>query len=235
MNLSIPSLTLAASCSISLVFAANINAATIVQGGSDNYIAWEAESDVSISNNNSPSFGWEVRTNADGLDATSLSPSGGAFLFANGTPGSAESSADSQATYQLQFAQAGTYKLYTYRITDQLGGTAGSGNSLHIFTYDNNTTATTWDNAGTNVDSFAWFKQATGTTFEISAGEVGTIVNFTVAIREAGYGLDRFVLSLDDTLGTPQLNSLANSIPEPSAAGLMVGVVAIAVACRRRR
>ncbi|HYV38144.1 MAG TPA: hypothetical protein VE988_20835, partial [Gemmataceae bacterium] len=190
-------------------------AATILQGAGD-YVAFEAESNVTFTNG-TPAF-W-ITTN----DVTA---SASGVLYIAGTTDNALAP-HSFALYQIKFSKAGTYNLY-YRfradpartVADQF--TANScliPNALGTFTTagpaglaDFHTAASNGGQAPAN-NVFDWQREADSATYVVSDADVAAGVPLVLSIgtREAGFMVDRWVLSPDPALTDAALDALSNS------------------------
>ncbi len=201
------------------VLDAMVNADTSIvnQGPNDPYVAFEAELRGTIING-TPAF-WTT-TN----DATA---SGGASLYIGGITDN-NLAPHSFVQYSIKFTQAGTYNLY-YRfradpartVADQF--TANSTlipNTFGAFSTagaaglgDFHTSASNGGQSPAN-NVYVWQREADGTTtFTVSAEDVaaGVPIVFTVATREAGFTVDRWVFSPDPALTDAALDALPNS------------------------
>lgn len=196
-----------------LGLAPHIQAATITQDPATNYMAFEAETNVTLA---SPSTASLVNT-AD------VGASGGAALLASGVRDDANKAT---AVYSLQFANAGTYLLYygvrsdaTLAAADQF-----AANSFFVPTAFNAVPAT---NAASNsaVASITYAAYVEPAAFTVAAGE---LASFTIASRETGTYIDRFAFVnstaplWDGTATADQrnaaFNALVNSpVPEPTS------------------
>lgn len=218
--------------------------APLVQGVGDNYIAFEAESNVDL---------------VDDGDGNGWAVSGGELVSTLGSHQDVDT-----ATWTMQFNQAGTYQLYVRARASDIGspsdgrsadGTVNQENSLYIVdalgdlpsslttgstVFDNNTSS----GAGLSFDysSSPWrtTKLAggnTAATFDVTASDLGQDLTFTLGTREDGYVLDRIVFSLDNSLTTAELDGLTNSavIPEPASLALLAIGAGLLTAGRRRR
>src|SRR6185369_1119205 len=179
-------------------------------------VAFEAESNVTFTNG-APAF-W-ITTN----DATA---SASGVLYIAGTTDNSLAP-HSFALYQIQFSKAGTYNLY-YRfradpartVADQF--TANScliPNALGTFTTtgsaglaDFHTAASNGGQAPAN-NVFDWQREADAATYTVSDAEVaaGVPLVLTIGTREAGFMVDRWVLSPDPALTDAALDALPNS------------------------
>lgn len=167
------------------------------------------------------------------------------------------------ASWDIQFSQAGTYYIYVHArythcgmaddtlFTDYTGvGSGGAGldrNSIYVpatNTLGVGSPSQSFDNNGMQGDNlvyhwapaFASGDVGIGTSYDISAGQVGTPLTCSISIREGGYLVDRIVLSttaygLSDAY---LMDSLPNSVPEPATMAL-VGLGAAGLLIRRKR
>jgi hypothetical protein len=192
------------------------NAAVILQSSGSAYVSWEAETDSKIING-TPAF-W-IRTN----DAAA---SGGAALYIAGTTDNALAP-HSFVQYEIKFATAGTYNLY-YRwkadaartVADQFTAnstlipnafgalsTAGPNGLADFHTAASNGTQAPANNA------YDWTREADTATYEVTPAQVaaGLPLILTLGTREAGFTLDRLVLSPDAALTDAALDALVHS------------------------
>jgi hypothetical protein len=192
-------------------------AATIIQGSGSAHVAWEAEVPSPIING-SPAF-WVLTNDA--------AASGGQVLYIGGTTDNALAP-HSFVQYQIKFSTPGTYNLY-YRykadpartVADQFtGNSALIANTFGALSTagaaglaDFHTSASNGSQAPAN-NVFDWQREADGTTtFEVTAAQVaaGAPLVLTLGTREAGFTLDRLVLSPDATLTDAALDATINS------------------------
>jgi hypothetical protein len=166
-----------------------------------------------------------------------------------------QGSTNNYATYDLQFATAGTYYLYTteWRALD-VGGAAPSGaeNSFWIpngfgVSPDNPNRFKALSNAGqgnpTTYDTYAdanalsWGKEAqdlTTLSFTVTAQQVNTPLQFTIGTREYGMIVSEFVFSTNASLSRSDYQALI--APEPGALTLLTSALLglLAYAWRKR-
>jgi hypothetical protein len=194
----------------------NSETSVVVQGASDAYVAFEAETKARLIAG-TPAF-W-ITTN----DVTA---SASGVLYIAGTTDNALAP-HSFALYQIKFATAGTYHLY-YRfkadaartVADQFtGNSCLIPNVLGTFTTagaaglaDFHTAASNGGQAPAN-NVFDWQREADTAAYTVSAAEVaaGVPLVLTIATREAGFTVDRWVLSPDPALTDATLDALPNS------------------------
>jgi len=216
-----------AACLLSVMTA---RPAAITQNSGDNYIAWEAESQVTI-NNGSALAKWAVVS--DGR------ASGGSTLMEQGASDSGN--AASTAAWTLVFQSAGTYQLYvkymldpccganSYKFPNAFGAFDPANSAWKVSSANENgagpTSYTVVREREQNTQNFG--------TFTVAPGDVGVPKTFMIANREApGLRIDRIVLSQDLTLadnGGAGFNALLNSGdpfgfgPQPADATALVG------------
>jgi hypothetical protein len=113
---------------------------------------------------------------------------------------------DTIATYDLTFAQAGTYRAY-YRAR----GFNSSSDSIYVpdaFGTDPDTTENLSDNG-----NFRW---EVGDSFTILPSHVGMPLEFRIGRREQAAELDALVLNLDASLSAAELDALFDIIYDPA-------------------
>ncbi|MDX1952913.1 MAG: hypothetical protein SFY81_12090 [Verrucomicrobiota bacterium] len=197
----------------------------IEQVGTDDYIAFEAESRVTLSGA-LPTI-WVI-TNDAAASKTSA-------LYAEGTTQTGVQPTGF-ARYQLKFNKAGTYHFY-FRWRADSGRTGSDVNTANSFFYPLTlgsltavaefTRSRANDVGAPQSNAFQWAEESqalpeggfNGTQLEISEAEVGTTVILTLGTREAGFILDRVILHLSPTLVDANLDAIPNSgelVPVPA-------------------
>ncbi|MCL5097647.1 MAG: hypothetical protein M1608_08985 [Candidatus Omnitrophica bacterium] len=194
----------------------------IVQGASDNYIAFETDTKVTL--RNAPLTLWAVTNDTPA--------SGGSALYATGDNQTANSS--SFALYYLKFAKPGTYAVYyswraDQRITDS-NNSGGNSFRLPIGFGDlpNDANSTNFNVSASNLivpASNVYTMTHDTNLFTVTQAQVdaGQPLIFKIGTRELGLFLDRFVLSTDTELTEAQFNALPNS-GAPSTAHLDIAL-----------
>ncbi len=190
-------------------------AAVVLQGSGSSYVSFEAETKAIVVNG----------TQTYWVSTNDSSASGGSALYIEGTTANG-TAPHSFVQYQIKFATAGIYNLY-YRlradagrtVADQFTGnscfipntlgafsTPGDQTNLHVGQSNTGTQA-----PGDNV--YDWQLEPDPTTYTVSQAQVdaGIPLIFTIGTREAGFMLDRFILSTDATLTDAALDATANS------------------------
>jgi len=193
----------------------NSDTSIIVQGATETFVAFEAETKVNTING-TPTV-W-VSTN----DATA---SAGAALYIGGTSDN-NTAPHSFAQYQIKFAAAGTYNLYFRWRADpaRTGSDVFTANSFFIGNVFGNfstpgvdgrvdftqTSTANGTQAPAN-NTYDWISEAG--TFTVTAEQVAAGVPLVLSIgtREAGFTLDRLVFSPETGLSDAALDALLNS------------------------
>src|SRR5262249_48360176 len=219
----------------------------------DAFIAFEGEGNAQITNPTSTAPSMSFVTMAD------AAASGGAALYAqpnNGqTSGTQLNAGDpnaATATYRLRFSQAGTYTLYYRWKANPAVATASEADSIWIplsfgalpsirsatnnIVVPQSTTYNAVQEDGTaemptNLPNFA-----------VTAGQVGSVLSFTIQTRESDMFLDRFIFStqpIDVTGGSTTAfdaipNSPISAVPEPGSASLVLAAAVAGFVVRRR-
>jgi hypothetical protein len=166
-----------------------------------------------------------------------------------------QGSTNNYATYNLQFATAGTYYLYTteWRALD-VGGAApgGAENSFWIpnafgVSPDSPNRFKALSNAGQGLPStydtyaeanaLSWGKEAqdlTTLSFTVTAEQVGTPLQFTIGTREYGMIVSEFVFTTNASMSRADYQAM---VPEPGALTLLTSALLglLAYAWRKRR
>ncbi|HTI70557.1 MAG TPA: Ig-like domain-containing protein, partial [Candidatus Limnocylindria bacterium] len=182
----------------------------IDQGDGQNYVAFEAERAASIAP--SAPTTWVLTNEA--------AASGGAALFQSGQNDT--TAVPSLAAYHLKFVTPGTYTFY-YRWRADKNRTdqdINGGNSFRVPNDFGDLTADAANYVTASVNnqvqvpaanSFNVFKD--GHQFTVSQGQIdaGGALVLKIGTREQGMLIDRFVLSLNDSLSEADFNALPNS------------------------
>ena len=169
--------------------------ALVIQRTGDNFVAWEAEDfDTNVAYGTSA---WSVQ--ADAL------ASGGVALR---SPGNASNPpGNGLATYGIQFADDGLYRLY-FRMYSPNNGADSMFRSPDF-------DQTPDDPPGRHLPiytSYTWYNDGgLPTRYQVDAGDIGSTLDLTVGSREGTFRVDRFVLSKSTGLSGTQLDLLLNS------------------------
>jgi hypothetical protein len=199
----------------SLLMAASVGrAATILQAEGSTTVAFEAEENVTLIAGSPTSW---VLTN-------DVTPSGSKALFASGANGTAFPT--SFASYAIKFSTAGTYKLYFRWRANEIYTDAdpNSANSFYAPLVLNANTnqvnpnpeysAATVNNQRVRPESNSYHVDPENTavlTVSQEQVDAGLPLQFTLGTREAGFMLDRIVLSQDLALTEAGFNSTPTS------------------------
>jgi poly(beta-D-mannuronate) lyase len=196
-----------------------VNAAVIVQGGGDNYIAFQAEDADSILN---PDAADDVQNSV--LTGSAESPAqvfeivsdgqalGGSALESPSTPHRQQTQGGPQesiAVFLLEFANAGTYRLY---VRARNNGTPGNGasDSIWVGSAFGSATPDEQTNLG-STGSFAWVEESINLT--VNPGDVGNTLEFRISVRESDARADALVVSTTSGLTETQLDDLFGGAP----------------------
>ncbi len=187
------------------------------QGTGDNFAAFSADGPVLV-------FAGTPET---WVSSNVVNAAGGTALYSAGANSTADSP-HSFAQYEIAFKTAGTYSLY-YRWKADESRTAGdnaTANSSWIATtfgeYAKPADQTTYFRSDSNNktapadNTFSWQREPTA-TYAVGPAELSGLVRFTLATREAGMILDRFVFSTETALTDAQLDALSDSGTQPPA------------------
>ena len=225
----------------------------VTQRPTDAFIAFEGEGNAQITNPTSTAPSISFVTMAD------AAASGGAALFAqpnNGQTAATQLGAGdpnaATATYRLRFSQAGTYTLY-YRWKANPAVATGSeadsiwiplsfGASPSIRSATNNIAFPQSNTYNATLEDGTAETPANPPNFTVSAGQVGSVLSFTIQARESDMFLDRLIFStqpIDVTGGSTVAfdaipNSPVSAVPEPGSAGLVLLAGVAGFAARRR-
>jgi len=148
----------------------------------------------------SPSSATDPNNDGDTFTVVSSSDSfGGTSVIApDGDRVNSPSDQDALLTYDLQFAEAGTYTAY-YRAR----GADGGSNSFYTpgdFGADPSVSET--------LSSDGNYRWETGDTFQVSASDINSTLEFSIGKREAGAELNVVVFHLNGNLSSSQLDAL---------------------------
>lgn len=199
----------------------NSNTDLIVQVSGDSFVAWEAEVKAKLIAGTPEN--WVFKSDA--------AASGGATLIIAGANSTGDSP-HSFAQFSIQFATPGTYYIY-YRWQAEPARTANdvfTGNSIWIANRFGAFSTTGLDaqvdyirsdsnnlNAPDN-SVYTWRRDVDTLVYTVTAAEIdGGPVVLTVGTREAGFTLDRIVLSTEPALTAAALDALLNSGARPVA------------------
>lgn len=185
--------TILIACSVPLTSA---QAAVIVQRSGKTYVAWEAEEYwTNIAANYNP---WEVVADA--------AASGGLALRADGSNRTAPGGG--VATYQLEFASEGLYRLY-FRMNAPDGG---SDSMFRTAGFDVAPTEPPSAHLVPTGGVYGWYNDYHDASerYNVAPDDLGTTLTLSVGSRESDFRVDRFVLSTNTGLTDAQLDALFN-------------------------
>jgi hypothetical protein len=205
----------------------NSDTDVVVQGATENFVAFEAETKAKLIAGTPENWVVFPDTAASGQAALKIAGS-------NDTT----TSPHSFAQYQIQFASEGTYTIYIRWMADVVlavgdNFTANSiwiGNRFGAFSTPGAAAQVDYFRSAANDvnhpdnDHYVWTRE-TAVTYTVTAAEIadGPVV-LTIGTREAGFTLDRIVLSTQDALTGAQLDALLNSGSKPVAPELSATV-----------
>lgn len=220
-------------------------AGILAQAPGTDFLAFEAE-DVDSFSNVDDATGWAV---VDTIDP--IMTAFGSTVLAADTTASRQAALYDQSgggdqdfvTYQLQFAEPGTYSLYMRYTMFEDNNPDGYGNEDSIYTptdFGVNPQGdwTNPDNNRTDIPSrggvpgdgrwegnFDWWR-VTGTNLEGGSNDpvtydptVGSVLDFSIAARERGVAIDKFVMSTNDSLSNAELDALPTFVDRPGDPG----------------
>ncbi len=193
----------------------NSETSQVVQGNTDDFVAWEGERVSELRNADPTPF--EVRTDA--------AASGGSALYLKLTGATQQTGYPvSFALYALQFKSPGTYNLYVRWRADKARSDqdANGANSYKVpVSFGDLPTDTTSLNYGTSSanntrvppDANNYFSIKESQTFEVTQADIdaGGRLTLKIGSREWGMYLDRFVLSQNAALTDADFTALPNS------------------------
>ncbi|MDY0166130.1 MAG: hypothetical protein RBS80_06275 [Thermoguttaceae bacterium] len=180
----------------------SVDAALVIQRAGETYVAWEAEdywTNVAATEGTGPFGPWNELADAAASGGQVLVPS----VRNTANPGGI-------AAYQLEFAEAGTYRLY-FRI-DAPDGMSDSMYRSAAFNEPPALSSPTPHFDGTTT-GYEWYEDdaSPADRYIVGAGDVGETLTLSVGSRESGdFRLDRFVLSTNTGLSDAQLDALFN-------------------------
>ena len=196
----------------------NSETSIIVQGPSEDFLAFEAERVSLLAN--APPTSWVVKSD---VPATGTPASGGRAIYQSGEPQNTGMSS-SFAYYALKFSAPGTYSLYVrWRAdkarTDQDGNGGNSYRRPSDFgDLPNDATSSLFPTSSANntrvppdANKYAMIKE--GATYAVTQEQIdtGEPLIFKIGTREWGMFLDRFVFSQNAGLTEPEFNATPNS------------------------
>jgi hypothetical protein len=187
-------------------------AATVLQSAGANYVAFEAEENVTLTPGTPTSW---VLTN-------DVTPSGDKALFAAGANNTTFPS--SFASYAIKFSTPGDYKIFLrWRANEDFTADPNAANSyfaplvLNASTMplnpNNDYGVSSINNTRNKPASHSYGVGSENALITVSQAQVdaGLPLLFNAGTREAGLMIDRFVLSLESTLTDAQFNALENT------------------------
>ncbi len=209
-------------------------ASLILQGATDNYVAWEAE----IGNITDPDG-----DNATWFEINDAGASAGKALQADASPGTGDKATDEGlVTYKLKFSMADDYNLFIrVRSVDTGGAGLSDNDSLYIPDKTNNNGFGVVPDEGKSLATatYQWFDTTAEGRYTVGVLDIGNVLEFSVGIREEGFVIDRFVLfkRFEAQPDSDALDRLENSqIPEPATLALMgLGLAGIGYQRRRKQ
>jgi len=169
----------------------------IVQPAGSNYVAWEGETASYV--NGVPTT-WGA--------ANDPLASGGAALVAGGTSFSGDPPS-SIASWKLIFNTPGSYNLYVRYWCNPPGSTANNSYRNPASFGDSPTFLTSAANSVAGPTDYTVIPEAG--SFVVNPGDVGSPLTFKVGTREAGFYLDRLVLSTNSSLSSAGFAALLNT------------------------
>jgi hypothetical protein len=186
------------------------HAANILQTPGANFVAFEAEENVVLTPGTPTS--WAITND--------VTPSGNKALFASGANGTTVPT--SFASYAIKFSTAGSYKVFFRWRANEVYTDAdpNAGNSYFAPKFFNASTnvadytSSSVNNTRVKPESNTYHVDGETTSLlAVSQAQVdaGVPLIFTIGTREAGFMLDRFVLTLDSVLSEAQFNLLENT------------------------
>jgi hypothetical protein len=219
----------------------------IFQRPTEAFIAFEAERNATIVN--PPAAVGNLTFNTNFADATA---SGGNVLYvvSNGTDPATQQPLGAPtagtATYNLRFAQPGTYTLYYRWKANGDPAVQTGGNEANSFwvpvAFGADPSVTSVSNGlgtGSTPPSTTYNAIAEPNTFTVTAAQVGVNQTFRIQARESDIFIDRFIFSsapIDVANGsTTAFDAIPNSpIPEPTSASLVLAAAAAGFVAHRR-
>ncbi|MDZ7617398.1 MAG: hypothetical protein U1E05_10355, partial [Patescibacteria group bacterium] len=185
---------------VSVTLAGYARAALVIQRDGESYLAWEAEDFATnvAGTGSAPLSPWSVVAHAQASNGTALR----AAVGNNANPGGI-------ATYQLQFDTTGAYRLY-FRMNAADGG---SDSMYRSFTFGQTPGIASPSPHLTNTGGvYAWYNDSDSAAnrFKVETTDLGITLTLSVGSREAGFRVDRFVLSTNIGMTDAELDALLN-------------------------
>jgi hypothetical protein len=180
--------------------------AAILQGSND-YLIWEAEDNVTITDDNADGDVWKVidNTTTPTADGATSQASNGRALYQDGSP-NMQPANDSIAAWRVMITTPGTYRLYyRNRVFDRDGGGLSNNDSVYVAPDGPLDAAPSITDARSNAE-YDW--RNTGRAYTVATPGNYT---FKMGLREGGYIIDRIALSTNTAYSSTQLNALSNS------------------------
>lgn len=214
----------------------------VIQSASDSIVIRASEAD-SITDPDGDFAVWESIVDENAFNGSSL--------IANRT--GANATDESIASYQIEFATAGTYRLYFRAQWDDSGS-----DSFYLptaFDTDPDQTGLAGNNPAHDdpVGQYNWYwnrlsNGASGDVYQglfgsgengliVTTGDLGNRLELRLGVREPNLRLDTLILSLDNGLTGTQLDALAinATVPEANSLYYLIAIGGLALIIHRRR